>query len=155
MRATRTWRRSGRWLPATIGVSALLVVAASAVAAAPYKGRFYAGTSSQAGKVRLKVSPGGKWVGRVDFGKARIQCDTSEPGELTEMRLAYPGVLRVGRGGRFAGTLPNEYTNEGAIVIRGRFVRRGTATGTVRYLDRGCVGTNTVTWTAKVVTAGR
>ncbi len=131
------------------GLVLALATAAVAIAARPYKGTVYKGTTSQNGKVRFKTSKDGKRVGSFDFGVAQIQCDTSPAGQTTEMRLKFGGTLKVGGDGRFNGTVPDSVTNEGAITIRGRFTSRGRAEGKVSYADRGCIGQNTLTWKVK------
>ena len=138
-------------LAAALAALAALLLCGPALAAKPLKGRFYKGTTSQGTNVRLKVSKGGRWIGRFNFGTAKVQCDTEQPGVLFDRALAFPGVLRIARSGRFSGMLPHDSASEGAIRVRGRFVRRSVVRGTVYYLDRGCIGQNALTWEATAV----
>jgi len=126
-----------------------LTTAGVAFAAKPYKNTVYKGSTDQNTGVRFKTSRDGNRVGSFDFGTAKIQCDTSPPGERNDIRLKFGGRLKVGKDGRFRGTLPNNVTNEGSITVRGRFTSRGRAQGAVTYSDRGCIGQNTITWTVK------
>lgn len=134
---------------AVVVLALALTTAGVAFAAKPYKDTVYKGTTDQNTGVRFKTSRDGNRVGSFDFGTAKIQCDTSPPGERSDVRLKFGGSLKVGKDGRFRGTLPNNVTNEGSITVRGRFTSRVRAQGTVTYADRGCIGQNTITWTVK------
>lgn len=134
---------------AVVVLALALTTAGVAFAAKPYKNTVYKGTTDQNTGVRFKTSRDGNRVGSFDFGTAKIQCDTSPPGERSDVRLKFGGSLKVGKDGRFRGTLPNNVTNEGSITVRGRFTSRVRAQGTVTYADRGCIGQNLIAWTAK------
>ena len=121
-------------------VPALAIPATPASALTPRDGSFLGRTSARA-PVKFTVLPGGRAV-RGFVVRVRYRCATNSP--VVSARFAPARSLRVRRGA-FSG-------RDGFVVVRGRFVSRTRARGTVRVarrLSSRTVCRGRATWTAR------
>jgi hypothetical protein len=135
-----------------LALAALLVAAGTALAVLPHVGAKYAGHNSQGYKVSFSITKHKpRKLTKVNFGKEHGSCLGGQPSETKVLKE--PGLIKIKPDGTFSGSL-NRFgfpdTEEGGIIVKGKFLPHGKAKGTVRYEDRGCTGLPTIHWTAKV-----
>lgn len=127
-------------------------VTGAALAVLPHLGAHYAGHSANGSKVSFVITKHKpRKVAKLNFGKEKGHClDQGQPAETKVLKE--PGVIAIHANGTFSGSL-NAFgfpdTEEGGIIVTGKFYAHGIAKGTVRYEDRGCTGLPIIHWKAK------
>lgn len=130
---------------------AFLVLAGAALAVLPKLGAHYAGHSANGSKVSFVITKHRpRKITKLNFGKETGHCLQGEPAETKTLKE--PGSIAIHPNGTFSGSV-NRFgfpdTEEGGIIVTGKFYAHGIAKGTVRYEDRGCTGLPIVHWKAK------
>jgi hypothetical protein len=128
-----------------------LVTAGTALAVLPALGAHYAGHSANGSKVSFTITKHRpRKLSKLSFGKETGHCLQGEPAETKTLKE--PGSIAIHANGTFSGSL-NQFgfpdTEEGGIIVTGKFYAHGIAKGTVRYEDRGCTGLPIIHWKAK------
>ena len=152
-------RRGHRALAVPILALLSLSICAVAIAAAPLKGKTYAGTINQElnGKVvnelpfSFSVSANGKKVKRFSLGSVPIYCEGGGFGGVSG------GSATVSKAGNFKAKLPiifaPTHEHQGFVTITGKFGKNGTESGSLsteftKASVKSCDGSSRYTTTA-------
>ncbi len=132
-------------------VSATVAMASGAVKGASYIGSYSDGATDA---ISFKVSANGKKLTDLTVSTP-IKCQ----GGCGGIGSATPASAKISKSGKFKLTLsldfpPGSNKSEGTETVIGKFLKQGSATGTVSSHFKGGSVNRTVHWTAAPVTTG-